>query len=110
VYELTPSLTDLQGVYTGTTGIDVATGAGTFDVAADGSINGASAGCTYTGTANPETIGNVYDITLSFSGGACSYSGPFTGIATYDANASQMTVTAVNAARDKGFMFVGVKP
>jgi hypothetical protein len=60
----------------------------------------------------PHAIGNVYDVTMTFTGGSCAYasSGTFTGAATYDATAKQLTLTAVNSTRDQGFMAVVTKP
>lgn len=110
-YEAAPVLATLAGSYTGSAGVGVAMqGSATFVVAADGSISGAAGSCNYIGSAvTHPTGGNVYDVTLTFSGAACAANvGEFKGVATLDANTHQVTVTTVNTAHDSGFLFVGV--
>jgi hypothetical protein len=112
-YDLAPSLSDIAGSYAGSAGIDTTiNGSATFDIAADGSVTGLeTTGCTYLGNVTTHASGgNVYDVALTFTpGGTCTYTGAFTGVATYDATTSAITVTAVNANKDQGFLFSGTK-
>jgi hypothetical protein len=117
-YESTPDVATVAGSYTGSAGIgtNLLTGA-TLTIASDGSIVGmeSSSHCNFTATVAAHATGNVYDVTavtFTNNGGTCAYTieGTFTGAATYDASTKKLSVTALNAARDKGFMFVGTKP
>lgn len=111
-YETAPTLAAIEGSYSGSAGVAAAIQAGaTFVVAADGGVTGTeTTGCTYAGTAATHAGGNVYDVTLTFTaGGSCTYAGPFTGVATYDAVNGSITVTAINTHRDQGFLFTGTK-
>jgi len=70
--------------------------------------------CNYSGVIAPHlTKGNLYDVSslvfTNAAGGTCPYTGvTFTGVATYDTDT--LTLTAINAAKDKGFMVVAIKP
>jgi hypothetical protein len=113
-YESEPAVADIGGSYTGAAGIgSTIAGGATFEIdAGDGTVTGGdSTGCTYTGSVAPHAPGgNVYDVSLTFaSGGTCTYSGAFSGVATYDATTSNVTVTAVNGNKDQGFLFTGAK-
>lgn len=111
-YEETPTLTVLVDNYTGSAGVGATldtTAASTLDVASDGTFSGAepATGCSYSGAADVHASGgNVYDVTVTVTG--CAAAGDYSGVATYDAVADKLTVTTLNAARDGGFMFVGV--
>lgn len=121
-YESAPTVATVAGSYTagvgGYTGIDATmyTGTTTFSISSSGAIAGAESttGCSYSGTIAPHTTGNVYDVTaITFTGGSCpaAYtSGTFTGVATYDATAKTLTLTALDAARNNGFMVVATQP
>lgn len=89
----------------------------------DGSFIGTEAAsfCNYSGIITPHlTKGNLYDVSglvfTNAAGGTCPYtsSAPdiedreYKGVATYDAG--KLTLTAINKAKDKGFMLVAIKP
>ncbi len=115
-YETAPSLSDVAGTYTaGSTAINKTMNAdASLTVDSTGKISGTESAsfCSYAATIAPHATGNVYDVTkITFSdvGGTCVYSSEtFTGVATYNGT-NQLTITAVNAARDKGFMVVATK-
>lgn len=112
-YEATPDVATLAGTYTGNAGVDTALEpASTFTVAANGDVTGATTNCVVAGKVAPHSSGNVYDVTqLSFTGSSCTLvSKAFTGIATLDAATNTITVTAITANGDTGFLFVGAKP
>jgi hypothetical protein len=118
-YHLTaPSLTTVAGSYTvGSTGIDLTlhTVNATFAINASGAITGSQADsfCAYTGTIAAHTTGNLYDVAnlvFTNAGGTCVYNGQtFTGVATFDTGTQTLTLTAMNTARDKGFMVIATK-
>jgi len=116
-YETTPTLSTVAGMFFGVDGVGTTLNSGaTFGVDVNGTVLPSSVAengqCLVSGTMLPHASGgNVYDVNLSFAnngGATCSYSGAFTGAATYDADTHTLNVTAVNAARDQGFLFSGV--
>lgn len=116
-YESTPALADIAGNYTAiSTGINATNNPGaTFSVSASGALTlglDSASHCAFTATIETHASGNVYDVTaftFTNSGGSCTYSGQtFEGVATYSAN--KLTITALNAARDKGLMIIATKP
>jgi hypothetical protein len=113
-YEMTPSLSALAGSYSGAAGVvNTLAGGATLEVSSDGSVSGVAGACGYNATIDVHASGgNVYDVlSISFTGGACPYTGTsFNGVARYDADSGQVVVTATNSAQDRGFMFVGTKP
>jgi hypothetical protein len=108
-YEGTPALAVLAGDYSGNAGVgnSLETGA-SFVIDAAGNVTGATTDCTLTAKVAPHSSGNLYDVTdLTFSGASCTLTGEtFAGIATVDGD-QKITVTAVNANSEKGFLFVG---
>ena len=125
-YETSPSLDDIAGNYTATTtGIDSTINPGaTFTLNSDGTlVAGTDAGSNCNFTANlvvHASGGNVYDVTdIAFtndSSGTCAYDGmTFTGVATVATDTSAtpstttLTITAMNADRNKGFMIIATK-
>jgi hypothetical protein len=72
-YDEPPSLAAIAGTYPGTTQTLGGAEFATVIIADTGAIIGRSAsGCTFTGTASPRPKGNVYNISVTFGGGACS--------------------------------------
>ena len=103
-----PSVAELAGNYNGTvgTGTTLSVPGATFDIDSTGAITGSGNACNYTGTASvpsPAT-GNFYNVTLTVSN--CSDAGTYTGVAIFD-GINHVTVMAMTAARDKGFLFDG---
>ena len=111
-YDLTPSLTDIAGIYSGSAltsgGLDPATV--TFTSA--GTIDGSGAsGCTFSGSASPRAKGNIYDVSVTFDGGICANgTSTVTGVAYFDAPSKQLTTVGLNSDRTDGFIYVGIKP
>lgn len=114
-YETTPALADVAGAFSGSDGVGTTlNSSSSLSVSAAGAVTATAENgqCAVTGSlATHPTGGNVYDATLTFANGTgtCTYSGAFTGVATYDAETSAITVTAINAARNQGFLFTGSK-
>lgn len=71
-FQTTPaSLSSIAGAWTGTLLDGMAT---TVTISSAGSLTGSSAGCSFTGTAVPDTSQtNFYDVSLTFGGSPCSF-------------------------------------
>ena len=111
-YDLTPDMSLLAGTYSGSAatagGIETVTGS----LAATGSIIGRSAsGCNFNGLFAPRPRGNVYDVSITFSGGICSNgTSTVNGVGFFDADSKKLFGAAVNSTRTNGFLFIGTKP
>jgi hypothetical protein len=111
-YDLTPSLTDIAGTYTGSAytsgGLDSATV--TFTDA--GAIAGIGvSGCTFSGSASPRANGNIYNVSVTFDGLPCANgTDTVTGVAYFDTPTKQLTSVGLNSGRTDGFIYVGIKP
>jgi hypothetical protein len=112
-YDLSPSLATIAGTYSGqaktvNSGPELAT----VMIAGGGAITGTSAsGCSFTGTAAPRAKGNVYNVSVTFSGGNCDNgTNIVTGVAYYAASNKTLVSTALNSGRTNGFIFLGAKP
>ena len=72
---------------------------------------GATSGCQYGGLVKPRTKGNLYDVSLLISGGACaSGTNTVTGIGYFDASSKRLYLAALNPSRTLGMSFTGIKP
>ena len=103
-YELTPTLASIAGSYSGLAATPGSVEFSAATVSGSGAISGSSAsGCNYTGTAAPRAAGNVYNISVTFGGGAC-FNGTKTlsGVAWLESGV--LIAMAVNGARNKGFL------
>jgi len=107
-YELAPNMNLIVGAYTG----PIADGQTvTVTAASAGTLSGNSTdGCTFTGSFGPRTKGNVFNVTVTFGGGACSNgTDTVSGIAFFDAATQRLYSAALNSARTNGFLFIGMK-
>jgi hypothetical protein len=109
-YANTPaSLATIAGTYAGTVAVPVV-GNQTFSLAVSsaGAITSTGNGCTVTGTIAPRTVGNAYDVTMSFAGASCSLAGnSYAGVADYSATSTSLVFLAPNTARSSALMFIG---
>lgn len=108
-YESTPTLASLAGVYTGTEFFTPE--AAVITISAGGTFSGVGAdGCQADGTVTANPSGNFYDVSATL-GAACSNPGMvLTGIAYLDSIGTTLTTSALNGARNVGFLFAGTKP
>ena len=112
-YDLTPSLATIVGTYSGEAAtVDSGPEATIVTIATGGAITGASAsGCNFTGTVSTHAKGNVYDVSVTFNGGACTNgTSTVTGVAYFIAAQKELVSTALNSGRTNGFLFLGTKP
>jgi hypothetical protein len=101
-------MTLIAGTYTG----PIADGQTvTVTAASAGTLAGHSTdGCTFTGSFTPRAKGNVFNVTVTFGGGACSNgTDTVNGVAFYDAATQRLYSAAINSARTNGFIFIGTK-
>jgi hypothetical protein len=103
-YELTPALAAIAGDYSGSSATPGGVEFSAATISLAGTILGSSAsGCTYTGTAAPRAQGNVYNISITFGGGACvNGTATLTGVAYLEG--SVLTAMTLNGDRTKGFL------
>lgn len=111
-FELTPSLAAVAGSYSGEAASSGGNETATFTVTTAGVVSGSgSSGCTFSGTLEPRTDGNVFDTTITFHGGVCVNGSQTThGIAVYDDTTHHLDAAVLNNARDDGAIFLGDKP
>ena len=91
-YELTASISTIAGKYVGTSesvnssNSISSSDAVTFDINASGNITGTgNSGCTFSGTIQPRTSGNAYNVTITFGASPCQYPGTtITGASYFD--------------------------
>jgi len=110
-YEITPSLSTLNGTYTGQVALSQGIENATMTINPAGDVSGAGqSGCTFTGAATPRTDGNAFNISITFGGDPCFFANQtFSGIAYYDDADKGLVAAAPNASRTDGVLFVGVK-
>jgi hypothetical protein len=113
-YDQTPNLTSVAGNYVGLASVANSNEAITFLISAQGVVagTGTTSGCQYGGLVKPRTQGNVYDVSLLISGGACATGSNtvMTGIGYFDASSKRLYLAALNKSRTLGMGFTGIKP
>jgi hypothetical protein len=108
-YELIPDMNLVAGTYSGlATNNDTVT----VTVSSAGALSGNSTdGCTFTGAFSPRASGNVFNVAVSFGGGACiNGTGTVNGVAFFDAATKTLHSGGLNSSRTNGFIFIGTKP
>jgi hypothetical protein len=114
-YAQTPNLTAVAGDYLfGIASVANITDAVPLIISAQGVVAGTGkpSGCQYGGLIKPRTQGNVYDVSLLISGGACATgtNTVVTGIGYFDASSKRLYLAALNKSRTLGMSFTGIKP
>jgi hypothetical protein len=106
--ESAPHLTLVTGTYAGLRSDHHQV---TVTVDSTGTLSGhSSEGCTFGGTLSPRAKGNVFNVTLTFEGGACGTgTETLTGVAFYDAATNRLYSAALNHARTTSYLFLGTK-
>src|SRR5690242_19514706 len=107
-YESAPNMNLVAGNYSGLRAdnqtVSVALGSA-------GTVSGSfTDGCTFAGSFVPRAKGNVFNVTVTFGGGACSNGTDTVNVvAFYDAATQRLYSAAINSARTNGFIFIGTK-
>ena len=112
-YDQIPSGSAIVGTYTGIASVVGSNELTTIAVSAQGVVlgTGLTSGCQFLGTALPRAKGNLYDLSVVFSGGVCSNgTSAVTGIAYLDSGAKRLYLAALDKSRSNGLSFVGIKP
>lgn len=74
-------------------------------------MTGTGPQCNFTGTATPRTDGNAFNVSATFSGGACPVAGTtLSGIAYYDPADRSLLSAVINSGRTASAIFLGTKP
>lgn len=122
-HDLAPTLAAIEGAYSGVAAsfgsgalsgvresatLTVATASGTPSTAP---VSGSFGACNFSGSVSPRPRGNVYQLSLDFTGDNCDLNAStVSGVAFFDAASRRLHAAALNSARSDGFMFVGTKP
>lgn len=110
-YEQPASLTAAAGNYSGESASSVGVQASTVAIQSNGSFQGSSNGCNVSGALTPRGSSSVFNMAVTFGGGACIFgTSTLNGIAIYDAANKRLYAAAPNSSRTDGFLFVGTKP
>jgi len=107
-YESVPNLALVAGTYVGLRADHHTV---TVTVDSVGTLSGhASDGCPVVGILSPRAKGNVFNVSVTFGGGACrDGTETVTGVAWYDAATNHLYSAALNSARTTSFIFLGTK-
>jgi hypothetical protein len=107
-YELSPNLNTLVGTYSAPLANNQIV---TVTLSTAGTLSGNSTdGCTFTGTVSPRTKGNVFNVTVTFQGGACSNgTDTVSGVAFFDDATQRLHSAGLNSTRTNGFIFIATK-
>jgi len=83
----------------------------TVTVDAAGTLSGDSTdGCTATGTLSPRATANAFHTSVTFGGDTCRHgTETVNGVAFYDAVTQRLYSAALNGARTRSFLFLGMK-
>jgi len=110
VYDQPASLAATAGTYTATVGSLAGVQTATLTVAANGAITGGGGGCTFSGAATPHGSVNVFDVQVTFNGGACLFgTSTIYGVVFYDAPNRTLYGAAPNTAHTDVLLFIGTK-
>lgn len=110
-YELTPSLSDLAGNYSGQVAFSLGSEMANISISKQGNISGTGqSGCSISGTATPRANGNVFDLSFSFGGEPCYLSHQtLKGIVYYHQASNIIYAAALNDEKDDGVLFISDK-
>jgi hypothetical protein len=107
-YERPASLATLAGSYTGEVAFSLGRRPATFTVTPTGQVSTTINGCAIGGQVAPRAEGDVYDLTIVFSGAPCVFPNwTFTGVALLRGN--QLRGLVQDARRTQGIVFAGTR-
>ncbi len=110
-YDQSPSVSAIAGTYVGIASVAGSDELTTVVVNSPGVIAGAgNSGCKFFGTVEPRARGNLYDLSVSFSGLCPSATSSVAGVAYFDSSAKRLYVAALNQSRTNGLIFTGMQP
>jgi hypothetical protein len=104
------SLAAIAGAYSGISGHADGRRLATFAVTATGALTGGNDTCSFHGTVTPRAALDVFDWTLSSTGGACIFgTGPIFGVMMYDAVKRQLRGFAPYEFRTDLYYVIGTR-
>ncbi|WP_079433402.1 hypothetical protein [Zoogloea sp. LCSB751] len=110
-YEQPANATLATGTYTGNAVSSAGTQTAFMTLQANGTITGVVAGCNFSGVATPRGSVNVFNLSVTFRGGSCTFgTDTLTGIGFYNIPRKQFYIAAPNTARSDGLFFQGTRP
>jgi hypothetical protein len=109
-YEQPTSLSAAAGTYSGVAFSTAGGGNVAITFTAAGAFSGTTIGCSFGGTLTPRGGVNVFNLSITFQGGVCTFgTSTLTGIAGYDPVSGELVVIAPNTARTNAFLVAGTK-
>jgi hypothetical protein len=109
-YEQPASLSAAAGTYSGIAGTTAGGGNVVIMLDTAGTFSGTTIGCSFAGNLTPRGGVNVFNLSITFQGGTCTFgTSTLTGIAGYDPVSGQLVAIAPNAARTNVFLVAGTK-
>ena len=107
VYDQPANLSTAAGFYSGLAATTATTTNASLSISANGAFSGSLPGCPFNGMLSPHGNVNVYDFSITFQGGGCTFgNSTLTGIGIYRVGWVMM---APNSGRSDGFLFVSVQ-
>lgn len=111
VYEQPADAMLATGTYTGNALSPTGTQPAFMTLQANGTITGVMGTCNFSGVATPRGSINVFNLSITFRGGTCTFgTDTLGGIGFYDIPNKQFYLAAPNAARSDGLFFQGTRP
>ncbi len=109
-YDQPASLAAAAGTYSASVGSLGGWQNTTLTLSSNGTIVGGGNGCTFSGAATTHGSVNVFDVQVTFNGGACLFgTSTIYGVAFYDPAIRTLYGTAPNTARTDALIFIGSK-
>jgi hypothetical protein len=109
-FEQTPTLARVAGSYTGEAGFALGIRPATFNIDANGGVTSSINGCSITGNVTPRTDGDVFDLSVVFSGPPCALPNlTFTGVVFLRNAGKQLYSVSRNTPARQTIVFTGLK-
>ena len=109
-YEQPASLSAVAGTYSGVAFTTAGGGNVVIMFDTTGTFSGTTIGCSFAGALTPRGGVNVFNLSITFQGGTCTFgTSTLTGIAGQDPVSGQLVAIAPDAARTNVFLVAGTK-
>lgn len=104
------TLAGVAGSYTGEAGFALGIRPATFNIDANGGVTSVINGCNIAGNVTPRSEGDVFDLSVTFSGPPCVLPNlTFTGVVFLRKNGQQLYSVSRNTAARQTIVFTGLK-
>jgi hypothetical protein len=109
-FEQTATLAGVAGSYTGEAGFALGLRPATFNIGTDGVVTSTINGCDIRGNVTPRSEGNVFDLSVTFSGPPCALPNlTFTGVVFLRHRGQQLYSVSRNTPARQTIIFTGLK-